>query len=108
VRSYDLLALLLVLAIPLSAMGLLGALVAWARDSVARSPVVGALGVVLTVAALANLLIARACGDGTNRPIVGLAVGDAGCQRVGLEAFGLVLLVVVTTAVVVRLGELRR
>lgn len=106
--SYYLTALLIVLAIPVVVLALAVGLAGWARDSMARAPVTGALGVVLAASALVNLLVARSCGDGVNRPIVAAALGDDACRRVGLVSLQLLLLAVVATAVVVRLGDLRR
>ena len=41
-------------------------------------------------------------------PIVALAVADDACHRMGVASLQLVVLLVVTTATVVRLGGLRR
>ena len=106
--SYYLVSLVLVLAMPIAALASLAGLVHWARDSIARAPVIGALGVVCAASALGNLLVARACGDSINRPLIGAALGDETCRRIGAASIELLLLIVVATAVVTRLGELRR
>lgn len=106
--SYDLLGLLIVLAIPIAGIALVAGTVVWARDAIRRSPRTGSLGVGLTAMAGANLLVARACGSGVNRPIIDFAVGHDDCLRAGLLSVELVLLLAVTTSVVVRLGDVRR
>ena len=108
VGSYYLTALAIVVAIPIVAMAVAAGLARWANDVLRRSPVVGAVGVLLTASAVLNLFVARACGGGVNRPIVALAVTDDACHRTGLVSLQLVLLLVVATAAVVRLGEVRR
>ena len=101
-------ALAIVLAIPLVAITVAAGLASWARDVVSRSPLLGALGVLFTASALAHLFVARACGTGVNRPILAIAAADEACHRVGLVSLQLVVLLVVTTATVVRLGGVRR
>jgi hypothetical protein len=108
VGSYYLTAMAIVLAIPIVALAMVAGLARWARDVLSRSPLVGALGVLFTASSLVNLFMARACGAGVNRPIVALAVGDGACHRTGLVSLQLVVLLVVTTATVVRLGDVRR
>ena len=106
--SYDLAALGLVLAIPLVGLAALAGLVAWTRDVLARAPIVGGLGAVSTFAAIAHLIVPRACGDGVNRPIVAAAVGLDECRRIGVASVGLVVLLLAATAAVTRLGDVRR
>ena len=106
--SYYLTALALVLAIPIVAMAALVGLVRWSRDALARAPVLGALGIVSTYIALANLFVARACGDGINRPIIAAAVGTDECRRLGVSSVGVALVLLVATPVVTRLGDVRR
>jgi hypothetical protein len=106
--SNDLLALLIVLLIPITAGALLAGLGVWARDVLRRSPLVGGFGVLCLGAALVNLVVPRTCDDGTNRPAVGMFVSDHGCHRAGVISLGLVLLALVATASVVRLRDVRR
>ncbi|HEX4903875.1 MAG TPA: hypothetical protein VFU93_00395 [Acidimicrobiales bacterium] len=106
--SYYLVAVLLVLAIPIAAMGALVGLAAWTRDALTRAPVVGALGALCTFAAITHLVLPRACGDGTNRPIVAAAVGLDECRRIGVASVALVVLLLAATATVTRLGDVRR
>ena len=106
--SYYLTAVVLVLAIPVVALAALVGLVRWARDSIARAPAIGVLGVLCTASALVNLFLARACGDGVNRPIIAAAIGDPACQRVGVASIQVVLLLVVATAAVTRLADAGR
>lgn len=101
-------AVAIVVAIPIAALALAAGLARWARDVVSRSPVVGALGVLFTVSALAHLFVARACGAGVNRPILALAAADEACYRVGLVSLQLVVLLVVATAAAARLADVRR
>jgi hypothetical protein len=105
---YDLLALLIVFAIPFAAIGLVVAAYAWGRDAIERSRAAGIAGVGLTVLAAVNLLVARGCGSGVNRPVITMVLGDDACHRVGLLSFELLLLLVVATSVVVRLPDVRR
>ena len=106
--SYYLTALALVLAIPVAAMGALVGLAAWTRDAITRAPVLGVLGAACTFAAVANLFLARACGDGINRPIVAAAVGVDECRQVGVASVAVVILLLVATAAATRLGDVRR
>jgi hypothetical protein len=108
VGSYYLTALALVLAIPIAFLAACLGLALWTRDSVARAPLIGALGAVCTAAAIANLVVARACGDGINRPLVAAAVGADECRRVGVASVALVLLLLSATSAVTRLGDVRR
>ena len=106
--SNDLLALILILVIPVAALLLLVGVGVWARDAVRRSPVVGGLGVLFTGVALANLFVERTCDDGTNRPVVSMLVSDHSCHRLGVISLEIVVLLIVATAVAVRLGDVRR
>lgn len=107
--SYYLGALALVLAIPIVALVVVGGTVVWARDVVTRAPVVGSIGAIATMLALANVFAARACGAGVNRPIIAITLADEACRRTGFLAFAVVLLLGSATASVVRLPEqLRR
>jgi hypothetical protein len=108
VDSYYLAAVLLVLAIPLGVLAVGAGLVAWGRDAVHRSPVVGGFGILCVAAAILNLVVARSCGAGVNRPIVSAVLSSDACHRSGVIALGLPLLLVVGTAAVVRLGDVRR
>lgn len=106
--SNDLLAVLIVIAIPVAALLLVAGAIAWGYDAVVRSPGVGVVGVAAAVAATANLFIVRSCGDGVNRPVISMFIGDHGCHRSGLIGLQLVLLLVVGTSVLVRLRDVRR
>jgi len=106
--SNDLLAVLIVIAIPVAALLLLAGAIAWGYDAVVRSPGVGVVGIAAASAATANLFIVRSCSDGVNRPVVSMFVGDHGCHRSGLIALEVLLLFVVGTSVLVRLRDVRR
>ena len=106
--SYYLTALAIVIAMPLAAIAVAAGLARWAHDALVRAPVLGALGVLFTGFAIVNLFVARACGDGVNRPIVAIALADDACREVGLVSLQLVILLVVATAAAVRLGDVRR
>lgn len=106
--SYDLIALLIVLAIPFAALYLFLATMAWARDAIRRAPIGGPIGVFATMAASGNLIVARACGGDTNRPVITLVTGHGSCLRLGLISLEVVLLVAVWTSTAVRLGDVRR
>ena len=105
---YELVALLIVIAIPFAALGLIVATAAWGRDAVVRSRHAGITGIVCTAVAAGNLFIARPCGDGVNRPLLAIVTGSDECYRAALMSFELVMLLVVATSVAVRLGDLRR
>lgn len=106
--SNDLLALIIVLLIPVAALLVVAGAIVWARDAVGRSPLVGGFGVLCVGVAVANLFVERTCEDGRNRPIVSMFVSDHACHRVGVISLEVVLLLVVATAVVVRLSDVRR
>jgi hypothetical protein len=103
----DLLATIIIIAIPVAALLLVAGALAWGYDAVNRNPVVGTLGITAAAAAVGNLFIERACHDGANRPIVSMFIGDHGCHRTGLLALQVLLLLVVGTSVLVRLGEVK-
>jgi hypothetical protein len=105
--SNDLLATLIIIAIPVAALLVVAGALAWGYDAVARNPVIGILGIAAATAATGNLFIERTCDDGTNRPIVAMFISDHGCHRVALLALEVVLLLVVATSVLVRLGEVK-
>jgi hypothetical protein len=69
--------------------------------------VVGSLGVLLAALAIVNLVVARSCGGGVNRPIVSAVLRSDACHRSGVIALGLPILLVVATATLVRLGDAR-
>jgi hypothetical protein len=100
-------AVAIVVGIPVVALALVFGGVALARDAVKREPVAGAVGVAGMILAVANLLMAQQCDGVTNRPIIAIAT-EAACRRDALLAMQLVVLVAVATAVVVRLGDVRR
>jgi hypothetical protein len=105
--SNDLLATLIVIAIPVAALLLVAGALAWGYDAVVRNPYIGGLGIAAVAVATGNLFVVRTCRDGANRPITSMFVGDHACHRNGLLALQLVLLLVVATSVLVRLGEVR-
>ena len=106
--SNDLLATIIIIAIPVAALLLVAGALAWGYDAVVRNRVVGGLGILAAAAATANLFVERTCDDGTNRPIVSMFIGGHGCHRSGLLALEILLLLVVGTSVLVRLGDVRR
>jgi len=103
----DLLATIIIIAIPVAALLLVAGVVAWAYDAFVRNPVVAVLGYAAMAAATANLFLERTCSDGANRPITSMFIGDHACHRTGLLSLEIVLLVVVATSVLVRFGEIR-
>ena len=105
--SNDLLATIIIIAIPVAALLLVAGVLAWGYDAFVRNPVIAILGIAATAAATANLFFERSCHDGVNRPIVSMFVGDHACHRTGLLSLEVVLLLVVGTSVLVRLGEVR-
>ena len=105
---YGLVALLIVLAIPFAAVGLVVVAIGWASDALARSRHTGLTGIACTAVAAANLFVARPCGDGTNRPVIAIITGSGDCYRAALMSFELMVLLGVATSVAVRLGDLRR
>jgi len=108
VRTYELLAIGLVLLIPVAALALVAGAIAWARDSIDRAPLIGGAGVLCTALALANTLVERACGGEVNRAVITAFTGPDGCRSSALAALQLVVLLAVGTAVAVRAPELRR
>jgi hypothetical protein len=107
VDSYYLVAVLLVLAIPVGLLVLGYGLVQWGRDSLHRAPLVGGVGVLAATLAIVNLVVARSCGTGTNRPIVSAVLSSDACHRDGVLALALPILLVVGTAALVRLRDAR-
>jgi hypothetical protein len=105
--SNDLLATIIIIAIPVAALLLVAGALAWGYDAIVHNPVIAIVGIAATSAATANLFLERACHDGVNRPIVSMFVGDHACHRTGLLSLEVVLLLVVGTSVLVRLGEIR-
>jgi hypothetical protein len=105
--SNDLLATIIIIAIPVAALLLVAGALAWGYDAFVRNPIIAILGIAATVAATANLFLERSCHDGVNRPITSMFVGDHACHRTGLLSLEVVLLLVVGTSVLVRLGEVR-
>jgi hypothetical protein len=106
--SYETLAVLIVLAIPFAVLGLLVAVVGWARDAIARERRIATVGIACTAIAAANLLVARSCGDDVNRPIITLVTSSGACFRTGLLSLEVVLLLAVATSTAVRLADVRR
>lgn len=107
VDRYEVMATLLVIAIPFAAIGLMVATRAWARDAVTRARIPGLIGVGCTAVAAGNLFVARRCADLINRPVISVALGDGACYKSGLVAIQLVVLLVVATSAAVRVGEIR-
>lgn len=106
--SSDLLATIIVVAIPVAALLLVAGALAWAYDAVAHKPVIGMLGIVAASVATGNMIVEHSCHDGVNRPIISMWVGDHACHRSGLLALELLLLLVVGTSVLVRLSDVKR
>ena len=105
--SNDLLATIIIIAIPVAALLLVAGVLAWGYDAFVRNPVIAILGYAATAGATANLFLQRTCHDGANRPIISMWVGDHACHRTGLLSAEIVLLLVVGTSVLVRLGEVK-
>ena len=101
-------AILLVIAMPLAAIGLATVSVAWAKDVITRSRPQGLLGVFFTLVAAGNLFVERTCEGTVNRPIISIALGHGDCFKSGLGGVEIVLLVAVATSAVVRFGDVRR
>lgn len=99
------LALLLVVAIPVAALGLLAGAELWARWMVRAGGLLGVVGVALTAAFAVNLVVPRTCStepvEEVNRPAISLVVGDGDCFRHALGQTQLAVLVGVAASVVV-------
>ena len=105
---YDLGALLIVLAAPFAFVLVALLAVAWARDSVRRSPAIGGVGLALTLIATGYLFVERTCSPTRNRPIFLAVVGPDHCRHSSLVAIQVVLLLAVVTALAVRVAPVRR
>jgi hypothetical protein len=105
--SNDLVATLIIIAIPVAALLLVAGALAWGYDAIVRNPIIGVLGITAAAVATGNLFVERSCHDGANRPIVSMFVGDHACHRSGLLSLEVLLLLVVGTSVLVRLGEVK-
>jgi hypothetical protein len=105
VSTYELVALVIVFAVPFVIVFLVAAAYAWATDSVRRSSAVGGIGVLATLVAVGYLFVEQTCALTRNRPIIMAIMGPGDCRRTGLVAVELVLLLAVATAVSVRLPE---
>jgi membrane associated rhomboid family serine protease len=80
----------------------------WARRMATTAPVLGVVGVVLTVAAAANVLVPRSCAEGVhNRPLLSAFTGDA-CRPAGVAQLALAVLVGVAATAAVRTAAARR
>ena len=106
------LALLIVVASPVAALGAITAASQWARWILRAGGIVGVVGLVLTAAAVVNVLVPRTCATTAdqrevNRPVLSVAVDDGDCFRSGLGQLELAGLVGVATSAVVAL-RLRR
>jgi hypothetical protein len=79
------LALLLVVAAPVVAIGALSTAGRWGRWLVRTGGLLGVLGLIVTAVATVNLLVPRTCASTPvaerNRPAISLAVGDGNCFR---------------------------
>jgi hypothetical protein len=79
------LALLLVVATPIAAVGAVSSAGRWSRWLVRAGGAIGIVGLVVTAVAAVNLLVPRTCSSGPvperNRPAISLVVGDGACFR---------------------------
>jgi hypothetical protein len=78
------LALLLVVAAPIAAVGALSTAAQWSRWMVRTGGLLGVAGLVVTGVATVNLLVPRTCGSTPaehNRPVISLVVGGGPCSR---------------------------
>lgn len=108
-------ALAIVVLGPFALAGLAIVALRWAMSCVARSPLTGGIGVVVTAAAVVAMLVPRTCtGAGgvriVNRPLLSLAVehGNDACVTAGLSSVALVAVLAAATSVAVRLPALAR
>lgn len=108
VDRYEVMATLLVIAIPVGALAFGVVAVAWARDAISRAPLPGLIGVFCTGVAAGNLFVERTCGGIANRPVITVALGTGDCHKSSLVAVELVVLLAVATTVVTRLGDVKR
>ena len=87
------LAVLLVAAAPIVAIGACTSAGQWGRWLVRTGGVAGVVGLVVTGAATVNLGVPRTCGsspDEVNRPVISLVLGDGDCFREALGQLALV------------------
>jgi hypothetical protein len=78
------LALLLVVAAPIAAIGALSTAGQWARWMVRTGGLLGVAGLVVTGVATVNLLVPRTCASNPterNRPVISLVEGGGSCSR---------------------------
>lgn len=104
------LAVLIVLAVPIAAVGAALSAGQWARWLYRAGGVLGIAGLVLTAVFLVNLVVPRTCSTTAlpgnalrevNRPIISLVLGDGDCFRSAMaQAQGAALAGVATSAVV--------
>ena len=112
------LAVLIVLAAPIAALGLASSAGRWARWLVRMGGALGIVGLVLTAAFVVNLVVPRSCSTASspgatvhevNRPFVSIAIGDGDCFRSAVaQAQGAVLAGVATSALVALADRRRR
>ena len=99
------LALAIVMAAPVVAIGLALSAADWVRWVVRTGGAVGIVGLVLTAVAAVNLVVPRTCATepvkAVNRPVLSLAVDDGDCFRSALGAVGFLGLAAAATSAVV-------
>lgn len=104
------LAVLIVLAVPIAAVGAAISAGQWARWLYRAGGILGIAGLVLTAVFLVNLVVPRTCSTTSlpgktvrevNRPIISLVLGDGDCFRSAMaQTQGAALAGVATSAVV--------
>jgi hypothetical protein len=106
------LALLLVVAAPVVAVGALTTAGHWGRWLVRTGGLLGVAGLALTTAATVNLFVPRTCSSAAiperNRPVISLAVGDGSCFRSAVAQVQVAALTGLTASLAVQAVSARR
>jgi hypothetical protein len=107
---YEIVATILVIAMPLALLAIALGVRAWARDALDHDPKVAVVGIIAACAAGGNLLVSRDLGPATTRPALALFLERGATFRSALLAMAVALLLVAATSVAVRRpwSDLRR
>ncbi|MCU1379699.1 MAG: hypothetical protein JWN29_2682 [Acidimicrobiales bacterium] len=106
------LALLLVVAAPIVAVGALTAAGHWGRWLVRTGGLLGLAGLMVTAVASVNLFVPRTCSSTTtpehNRPVISLVLGHDGCFRSAVAQLQVAALTGLTASLAVQAVSIRR